>query len=138
MGYKETRAYSIQKWRGGPLSLLSGLFVYYLRDSPTTFHSCPVDGCTSQFPGDAIRTHLRDEHPGITTQPSLQCKECIPEAPPIIAKNYANHFLDRHSRRSILCAYCLTSQSRVKNLPRHLLNHCSGLRHYLKKRRAAA
>ncbi len=132
-GYKQARVNSIQKWRQGPHSLLSGLSVYYLRDSPPPLHSCPVDGCTAQFSGNGIRTHLRTKHPGITTQPYLQCKECNPEAS-IVAKNYANHVLDRHSGHSILCAYCLRSQSRVKNLPRHLLKYCSGLTHAKKRK----
>ncbi|PBK59889.1 hypothetical protein ARMSODRAFT_767059 [Armillaria solidipes] len=134
-GYREVRDDSIQTWRGRPLP---GLLVYYLRDPPAIAHSCPVDGCTSQFSGDGIRAHLRAEHPGITSQLFLKCKECDPKVSCIVAKSYATHFLDRHSGHSILCAYCLTSQSRAKNLPRHLLNHCSGLRHYSKKRRAAA
>ncbi|KAK0190068.1 hypothetical protein F5146DRAFT_1053849 [Armillaria mellea] len=121
-GYKLIREHSIQCWRPGPLSSLSGCFVYYLKQS-TSLHSCPVDGCTTKFPGNGVRTHLKTKHRGITTQPYLQCKECSPEAS-IVAKHYANHLLDRHSDHSIRCAYCLRTQSRVKNVPRHLVSYC--------------
>ncbi|KAK0466558.1 hypothetical protein IW261DRAFT_1521335 [Armillaria novae-zelandiae] len=133
-GYTEGLV-GIQKGRGGPLSLLPGPFVYYVRDSLATLYSCPVDGCTSQFSGNEIRTHLRTEHPD---QPSLQCMECGPEASLIATKNYASHVLDVHSGYSIRCGYCLAPQSRVKNLPRHLVNHCSALKQYMKNWRAAA
>ncbi len=132
-GYRKVRDDSIQTWKGRPLP---GLLVYYLRDAPAIPHSCPVDGCTNQFFGDGIRAHLKAVHRGITSQLYLTCRECGPKVSCIVAKNYATHFLDRHSGHSILCAYCLTPQSRAKNLPRHLVNHCSGLS-YPKKRRVS-
>ncbi|KAK0439154.1 hypothetical protein EV421DRAFT_1738014 [Armillaria borealis] len=130
-GYRKVQDRTTRKWRE-KMELSDDFLFYYLRDPPPIFHQCSVGTCPDTFLANDFKDHLKEKHPGITSQPDVTCKGC---RKPMKAKSYEDHFLEMHSGRSVRCAYCGDKQNRMRLFVRHF-EMCPDVNKYVKRRKS--